>query len=85
MKIASCVNAFAPPATSVKWDIVINCAAETKPNQTDPIYMEGIFKLSLNCANEAVKQNSRYVELSSGNMYSSEKVSVVVFRSLLWF
>lgn len=57
------------------WDYVINCAGETKLGQTDPVYKEGILKLSLNCAKQAALLKVRhYVELSSGNMFSSEKV-----------
>ncbi|KAH8330386.1 hypothetical protein KR067_002021, partial [Drosophila pandora] len=72
---ASCKAAFAPhPTTGRAWDIVINCAAETRANQDDAVYKEGILKLSLNCANEAAAQRvKRYVELSSGCMNSSEK------------
>ncbi|XP_016952567.1 uncharacterized protein LOC108026241 [Drosophila biarmipes] len=72
---ASCKAAFAPhPTTGRAWDIVINCAAETRANQDDAVYKEGILKLSLNCANEAANQRvKRYVELSSGCMNSSEK------------
>uniref|UniRef100_A0A6P7FUD5 Uncharacterized protein LOC114334218 n=1 Tax=Diabrotica virgifera virgifera TaxID=50390 RepID=A0A6P7FUD5_DIAVI len=70
----SCRNAFQPPEEGI-WDIVVNCAGETKSGQTDPVYNEGILKLSLNCAKEAAQQKAKhYVELSSGNMYSSEKV-----------
>ncbi|EDW43402.1 uncharacterized protein LOC6607651 [Drosophila sechellia] len=72
---ASCKAAFAPhPTTGRAWDIVINCAAETRANQDDAVYKEGILKLSLNCANEAANQRvKRYVELSSGCVNSSEK------------
>ncbi|XP_016978518.1 uncharacterized protein LOC108044141 [Drosophila rhopaloa] len=72
---ASCKAAFAPhPTTGRAWDIVINCAAETRANQDDAVYKEGILKLSLNCANEAAAQRvRRYVELSSGCVNSSEK------------
>ncbi|XP_030370582.1 uncharacterized protein LOC115621162 [Scaptodrosophila lebanonensis] len=72
---ASCKLAFAPHPTSGRaWDIVINCAAETRANQDDAVYKEGIYKLSLNCANEAANQHvKRYVELSSGCVNSSEK------------
>lgn len=56
------------------WDFVINCASETKLGQTDPVYDEGIFKLSINCAKEAASVKPRhYIEISSGQMYSSEK------------
>ncbi|KDR19426.1 uncharacterized protein LOC110829943 [Zootermopsis nevadensis] len=57
------------------WDYVINCACETKVGQTDPVYREGILKLSLNCAAEAAKLNvKRFVEVSTGHMCSSNKV-----------
>ena len=40
------------------------------------VYKEGIVKLSLNCAGEAAKHNVKlYIEMSSGQMVSSEKVS----------
>lgn len=69
---ASCEAAFA--ADGISWDYVINCACETKTGQTDPVYQEGIVKLSLNCAMEAAKHNVKmFVELSSGHMASTEK------------
>ncbi|KAJ3628030.1 hypothetical protein MTP99_015356 [Tenebrio molitor] len=68
----SCKNAF---SSDFCWDFVINCAGETKLGQTDPVYEEGILKLSLNCAKEAALRNAKhYVELSSGKMNSCEKV-----------
>lgn len=71
---ASCQNAFRTDDGS-GWDYVINCAAETKPGQTDPVYQEGIVKLTLNCANETLKHRAkRFVELSTGSMSSSEKI-----------
>lgn len=71
---ASCQNAFKTDDPS-GWDYVINCAAETKPSQTDAVYQEGIVKLAVNCANEAVKYRAkRFVELSTGSMCSSEKI-----------
>ncbi|XP_024942057.1 uncharacterized protein LOC107269052 isoform X2 [Cephus cinctus] len=67
----SCQNAFASD-TSI--DYVFNCAGETKSGQTDPVYKEGIYKLSINCAQHAAKLGvKRYVEISSGNLNSSEK------------
>lgn len=69
----SCKNAFHSSDGST-WDYVVNCAGETKSGQTDPVYKEGILKLSLNCAKESAAQGVKhYVELSSGNMHSSEK------------
>ncbi|KAJ1520859.1 hypothetical protein ONE63_003946 [Megalurothrips usitatus] len=69
---SSCQGAFA--TEELKWDYVVNCACETKPGQTDPVYKEGIVKLSLNVAGEAAKHNVKmFVELSSGHMASSDK------------
>jgi len=56
------------------WDLVFNCAGETRPGQDDQVYKEGIFQLSLNCAQIALKAKAkRFVEISSGLMYCSEK------------
>lgn len=74
--IASCKNAFKPPndCDYPYWDYVFNCAAETRLGKSDGIYLEGIYSLSMNCINEAISHNvRRYVEFSSGNMFSSEK------------
>ncbi|KAL1509351.1 hypothetical protein ABEB36_004105 [Hypothenemus hampei] len=69
----SCQKVFRLYDGSV-WDLVVNCAGETKPGQTDPVYKEGIFKLAINCARQAALQNvGRYFELSSGNMNSFEE------------
>lgn len=39
------------------------------------MYNEGVLKLSVNCAKQAAQQHVKhYVEISSGNMHSSEKV-----------
>lgn len=71
----ACKTAFSTADSDQTWDFVINCAGETKSGQTDPVYKEGILKLSLNCAKQAALLNVKhYVEFSSGNMYSSEKV-----------
>ncbi|XP_020293084.1 uncharacterized protein LOC109859338 [Pseudomyrmex gracilis] len=67
----SCQNAF---ASDEPIDYVFNCAGETKSSLTDPVYKEGIYKLSMNCAEQAAKiKVSRYVEISSGNLTTSEK------------
>lgn len=72
--LESCKNAF-QPCDGLSWDVVVNCAGETKLGQTDPVYNEGVLKLSLNCAKEAAQQNVKhFIELSSGNMHSSDKV-----------
>lgn len=63
-------------------DYVINCAGETKSGQTDPIYKEGIYKLSMNCAQQSAKLLvSRYVEISAGNFSASEKVCNFLYKS----
>ncbi|CAD1480748.1 unnamed protein product, partial [Heterotrigona itama] len=68
---ASCQNAF---LSDNPINFVINCAGETKSGQTDPVYKEGIYKLSMNCAQQAAKlQVDHYVEISSGNFSTSEK------------
>lgn len=71
----SCKNAFALDEDGKNWDVVINCAGETKLGQTDPVYQEGILKLSINCAKEAAcLKVAHYIEISSSHMLSSEKV-----------
>ncbi|XP_043479135.1 uncharacterized protein LOC122509264 [Leptopilina heterotoma] len=69
----SCQNAL---AADIHIDYVFNCAGETKSGQTDPIYREGIYKLSMNCAQQAANIGvDRFIEISSGNLNSSEKIS----------
>ncbi|KAJ8675158.1 hypothetical protein QAD02_010944 [Eretmocerus hayati] len=68
----SCQNAF---VLDNPISYVFNCAGETKSGQTDPVYKEGIVKLSTNCAQQSVKIGAEhYVELSSGNFVSSDKM-----------
>ena len=67
----SCQNAFDGDTVI---DYVFNCSGETKSGQTDPVYKEGIYKLSMNCAQHAAKMGvERFVEISSGHLSSSEK------------
>lgn len=76
----SCKAAFAPDESGNNFDYVVNCAGETKSGQSDLVYKEGILKLSVLCATEAVQNKVRhYVELSSGNMASSDKVKSNIF------
>lgn len=80
----SCQNAF---SSDEPIDYVFNCAGETKSGLTDPVYKEGIYKLSLNCAQQAAKIGaSHYVEISSGNLSTSEKVSLrmAYILTLIW-
>lgn len=66
----SCENAFADG----NFNYAVNCACETKPGQTDPVYKEGVYKVSINCATAAAKHGiKRFVEVSSGKMASNEK------------
>ncbi|KAF8940811.1 hypothetical protein BGZ58_004725, partial [Dissophora ornata] len=54
------------------FDYVINFAAETKFSQLAEIYEDRIYKLSINCAKEAVKKNAKvFVQLSTGDIYES--------------
>lgn len=56
------------------FDICLNCAAETRYGQSDQVYEDGIFKLSLNCAKQALKCNiKRYIEISTTQVYSCDK------------
>lgn len=73
INIASVESAFDDPEGA--FDYAINLAAETKYGQTDPVYQEGITKLSLNCGRVAAKRNVKiFIEASSSQMYSAEKV-----------
>ncbi|XP_068622866.1 uncharacterized protein [Battus philenor] len=56
------------------WELVVNCAGETRVGQTEAVYSEGIFTLSCNVARQCAKMKvGRLVEISSGHMYSSDK------------
>lgn len=58
-----------------EWDYIINLAAETKPNQTQPVYHQGIVPLSVGCAELAAKLKvKRFLELSDGRCYNAKKV-----------
>ncbi|KAF9281047.1 hypothetical protein BKA57DRAFT_291575 [Linnemannia elongata] len=55
------------------FDYVINFAAETKFSQPNEIYEERIYRLSINCAKEAVKRNTKvFVQFSTGDIYESD-------------
>lgn len=78
--LVSCRNALELTPEIVTWDLVVNCAGETKPNKTDEIYKEGILTLSMNCAKECMRLKvNRYIEISSGCMFSSEKVLLITY------
>lgn len=68
----SAENAFA--SDDGPFDYVVNLAAETKYGQSEPVYHEGVVRLSENCARAAASSGVRmYVELSSGQMSSNHK------------
>ncbi|KAK3728621.1 hypothetical protein QZH41_011712, partial [Actinostola sp. cb2023] len=56
------------------FDFCFNLAGETKFGQSKEVYEAGVYKLSINCAKEAAKQNiKRFIELSTAQVYSSDK------------
>jgi len=57
-----------------KFQLVFNCAAETKYSQTEEVYKEKILQLSIRCATEAAKRGvDRFLELSTAQVYESKK------------
>ncbi|KAG6448245.1 hypothetical protein O3G_MSEX005351 [Manduca sexta] len=70
---ASCASAL-DPGDGEPWGLVVNCAGETRVGQTEAVYAEGIFTLSVNVAKNCAKMKvPRLVEISSGQMYSTDK------------
>ena len=58
-----------------RFDFVINCAALTKYGQDEVVYEESVFTLSTKCARAAAAQGcARFIELSSAQVYDSDKV-----------
>jgi NAD dependent epimerase/dehydratase family enzyme len=61
-------------------DYVINLASETRKGQLEPVYKEGIHKLSLNVAENVQRKIGNhlktYVEFSTYSVYTSDKVSI---------
>ncbi|KAG0351750.1 hypothetical protein BG005_008763 [Podila minutissima] len=59
-------------ADGSSFDYVINFASETKFSQLAEIYEDRIYKLSINCAKEAVKRNVKvFVQVSTADVYES--------------
>lgn len=55
-----------------KFNFVINLAGETKFGQTDEVYEEMVYKISMNCAQEAVQHGvEKYIEVSTAHVYDS--------------
>ncbi|KAK6185056.1 hypothetical protein SNE40_007377 [Patella caerulea] len=72
---ASTEEAFSDDGNS--FDYVVNLAAETKYGQSDPVYKEGIVKLSQMCIQTAAKHKVKmYIEFSTGQMHSTDKKPV---------
>ncbi|XP_045449245.1 uncharacterized protein LOC123657776 [Melitaea cinxia] len=68
----SCAKALEPNGS--QWDLVANCAGETRVGQMEAVYTEGIYTLSMNVAKQCASLKvPRLVEISSGHMYSSDK------------
>lgn len=59
-------------------DFVINLASETRKGQSEPVYKEGIHKLSTNVIQHVEKKIGNrlktYMEFSTSALYSSDKV-----------
>jgi len=72
VKAASIAQAFEDPEG--KYDFVFNLAAETKYSQTEEVYNERVYLLSVNCAKEAAKQGVKlFVEVSTAQVYDADK------------
>jgi len=57
-----------------KFNIVFNLAAETKYGQTDAVYAEKVFDLSVKVATEAAKQEvDKFIEVSTAQIYEAGK------------
>jgi nucleoside-diphosphate-sugar epimerase len=64
----SVAKAFADPEGD--YNIVINLAAETKLAQTGEVYAEGITKVAVVCAQEAIKHKvERFIHVSTAEVY----------------
>jgi len=57
-----------------KFNIVFNLAAETKYGQTEAVYNEKVYDLSVKCAQEAAKTKvDRFIEVSTAQVYKPNK------------
>jgi dTDP-4-dehydrorhamnose reductase len=60
-----------------KWNLVFNCAGETKYSQTEEVYKENIIDVSKTTAKAAASRNiGRFIELSTAQVYDAGKVNV---------
>lgn len=73
MNSAGCTKAFADK----QFDYVYNLAAETKYGQTQDVYDDKVFALSLVLGKEAALRGVKaFVELSTAQVYESDKVFI---------
>jgi len=57
-----------------KWQIVFNCAGETKYSQTDEVYKENIIDVSATAAKAAAARGiGRFIEVSTAQVYDAGK------------
>jgi len=57
-----------------KFNLVFNLAAETKYGQTEAVYSEKVFDLSVKCATEAASRGvEKFIEVSTAQVYNPEK------------
>jgi len=60
--------------TDMKIDFVINLAGETKYSQTEEVYKENIFDVTVTCAKAARKGGiKRFIEVSTAQVYNGDK------------
>lgn len=72
---AGVAKAFATEEGSRPFDIVFNCAAETKFGLEAKVYEKGVKDLSVMCANAAAKAGvGRFVEFSTAQVYQPDSV-----------
>jgi nucleoside-diphosphate-sugar epimerase len=56
------------------FDYVFNLAAETKYGQSDEVYKELVYDVTVNCSKQAAATGvKRYIELSTAQVYDSDK------------
>jgi len=57
-----------------KWDLVFNCAGETKYSQTEEVYKENIIDVSTTTAKAAAARGvGRFIEVSTAQVYDAGK------------
>lgn len=62
--------------SAVPFDFVINCAGETRYGLSDAVYNDGIYNLTVSCAQLAAKHDvRRFVEISTGYSTPNSEVN----------